>query len=302
MSKRLTTEQFITKSLSKHNNDYSYSKSVYIDEKTKVLIVCKSHGDFYQLPAVHYRSGCPSCGLIVRYNLRKNNQQEILNRFNDKYKNRFDYSKVEYVKMKLKVLITCNLHKFEFLQTPERHLISKTGGCPLCNSIGKGRLSTSSFIEKSILLYNNKYDYSEVDYLKSNKKVNIICKYHGVFSMTPNSHLNGRGCVKCNRNGGIMENIWLDRFNIHKDYRQYKIDKFYVDGVDLENNIVYEFNGDFWHGNPNIYNVDEVNRVNGVKFGELYEKTIKREDSLRKLGYEVISIWESDFKKETNIL
>ncbi len=65
---------------------------------------------------------------------------------------------------------------------------------------------------------------------------------------------------------------------IPKDYRQYKIDKFYVDGINLDENIIYEFNGDFWHGNPNIYKGDDINKVNGIKYGELYKKTIERED------------------------
>ena len=253
MSKRLTTQEFILKSTSKHGNRYDYSNTEYVSEKSLISINCLEHGIFYQLPSVHYRSGCPTCGIIKRINLRKNNIDELLNKFNIKHNFKYDYSKVDYVKMKEKVIITCKEHNIEFLQTPEKHLSSKTGGCVKCNSIGKGKLTTLQFIEKSDILHNSKYDYSKLKYLDSNTKVTIVCKEHGDFTMTPNSHLNGRGCSKCNRNGGILENIWLDSFGIHKDYRQYKIDKFYVDGINLDENIIYEFNGDFWHGNPNIY-------------------------------------------------
>lgn len=302
MSKRLTTQEFILKSTSKHGNRYDYSNTEYVSEKSLISINCLEHGIFYQLPSVHYRSGCPTCGIIKRINLRKNNIDELLNKFNIKHNFKYDYSKVDYVKMKEKVIITCKEHNIEFLQTPEKHLSSKTGGCVKCNSIGKGKLTTLQFIEKSDILHNSKYDYSKLKYLESNTKVTIVCKEHGDFTMTPNSHLNGRGCSKCNRNGGILENIWLDSFGIHKDYRQYKIDKFYVDGINLDENIIYEFNGDFWHGNPNIYKGDDINKVNGIKYGELYKKTIEREECLKSLGYKIVSIWESDFKKINNRL
>lgn len=42
-----------------------------------------------------------------------------------------------------------------------------------------------------------KYDYSNVDYINNHTKVRIICPKHGEFLQTPNSHLSGKGCPKC---------------------------------------------------------------------------------------------------------
>ena len=42
---------------------------------------------------------------------------------------KYDYSKVEYVKSKEKVTIICLEHG-EFLQTPQKHLFGQ--GCPIC--------------------------------------------------------------------------------------------------------------------------------------------------------------------------
>lgn len=54
------------------------------------------------------------------------------------------------------------------------------------------------FIEKSIKIHGNKYDYSEVNYKTALIKVNIICYIHGVFSKTPNKHISRKqGCPKC---------------------------------------------------------------------------------------------------------
>ena len=58
---------------------------------------------------------------------------------------------------------------------------------------------TLNFIKKATKIHFNKYDYSKVEYQKSNIKICIICKEHGEFWQTPNTHLRGRSCPKCAR-------------------------------------------------------------------------------------------------------
>ena len=59
---RMTTEEFIKKSIDVHDNFYSYTKSKYTNSRTKIIITCKEHGDFNQLPLNHFKgSGCPDC-------------------------------------------------------------------------------------------------------------------------------------------------------------------------------------------------------------------------------------------------
>lgn len=57
--------------------------------------------------------------------------------------------------------------------------------------------STSEFIEKSIKIHGNKFDYSKVEYIGSHIKVCIICPEHGEFYQPPTNHLSGNGCPKC---------------------------------------------------------------------------------------------------------
>ena len=52
------------------------------------------------------------------------------------------------------------------------------------------------FINKSILLYGNKYDYSKVTYINSITKIKIICPKHGMFEQEPRKFLK-IGCLKC---------------------------------------------------------------------------------------------------------
>ena len=69
-----------------------------------------------------------------------------------------------------------------------------------------------------------------------------------------------------------------------------------VDGVDYENNTIYEFNGGYYHGNPEIFNTNELNKTTSKIFGELYKNTLEKEKILREAGYNFISIWEKDYK------
>tara|TARA_R110000824_G_scaffold222785_3_gene410568 strand:+ start:2157 stop:4322 length:2166 start_codon:yes stop_codon:yes gene_type:complete len=71
-----------------------------------------------------------------------------------------------------------------------------------------------------------------------------------------------------------------------------------ADGYCKENNTIYEFNGDFWHGNPAKYESEDINPKNGKTFGELYMKTVVKENVLKSMGFNVVSIWETEFDKE----
>ena len=70
-----------------------------------------------------------------------------------------------------------------------------------------------------------------------------------------------------------------------------------VDGWCKSTNTIYEFHGDYWHGNPEKYNSEEMNSTAKKTFGELYDKTCKREDLIRSLGFKLVVIWESDWNR-----
>ena len=57
-----TTEQFINKATSTHDDRYDYTKTIYTNAKTPVKITCRLHGDFHQLSSNHFAgAGCPEC-------------------------------------------------------------------------------------------------------------------------------------------------------------------------------------------------------------------------------------------------
>lgn len=55
-------DTFIKSAISVHGDKYDYSKVEYINNYSPVCIVCKKHGDFYQIPHNHLQGkGCPKC-------------------------------------------------------------------------------------------------------------------------------------------------------------------------------------------------------------------------------------------------
>lgn len=61
-TKQKNTDLFVEKAKAIHGDKYDYSKTCYTAAKEKVLITCKSHGDFYQLASGHLSGyGCKHC-------------------------------------------------------------------------------------------------------------------------------------------------------------------------------------------------------------------------------------------------
>lgn len=76
--KGLNTQSFAEMASKVHNNNYSYTNSIFRGHLVPVSIDCKLHGEFFQSPANHLRGqGCPYCknkteGIILKF-LRDNN-------------------------------------------------------------------------------------------------------------------------------------------------------------------------------------------------------------------------------------
>jgi hypothetical protein len=281
---KLNKIKFCEKSNNIHNNKYDYSMVDYVNNKTNVKIICKIHGEFEQTPANHFiGQGCSLCS-----GNKNSNTLEFIEKSNNTHNNKYDYSLVEYKNSHIKVKIICKEHGI-FEQLTTIHIGGS--GCSHCSDNKKS--NTLEFIKRSNNTHNNKYDYSMSEYNNSHTKVKIICEKHGIFNQKPYKHYNGRGCPECGVKFGVKENRWLDKLGIVN--RQVKIGKYIVDGYDKTTNTIYEFNGDYWHGNPNKYKHDDINNVLDITFGELYNKTINRKKYLINKGYNVISIWESDF-------
>jgi len=100
MPKIINTKDIIESFVLKHKNKYDYSLVNYKSAKIKVIIICKTHGEFFQAPSHHKMgNGCPTCSNISNgiYFTKNNN---IIKDLIIKHKNKYDYSLVKYTKSK----------------------------------------------------------------------------------------------------------------------------------------------------------------------------------------------------------
>jgi hypothetical protein len=241
-------ESFIKKSNLIHNSKYDYSKSIYVNNLTPLIIQCNLHGEFSLSPEEHIsvERGCPKC---KRHKL---SQIEVLERFKIKHKNKYKYPDFKYNTVYDSIQIKCEIHGI-FKQKITTHLNGH--GCPKC---GKENIKKSpqSFIERSKVIHHNKnYDYTITNYKHSQEKVNIICPKHGVFSQIARDHLLGMGCWECsveNREKTssyekhIIEfiNSVDPKIKIHPSY---SINRKEIDIYLPDFKLGIEFNGNYWH-------------------------------------------------------
>lgn len=302
--KRLTQEKFIMKAMNVHGEKYNYSLVVIDGASIKIPILCSSHGIFYQKPSDHLQGyGCIDCG-----GKRKKTTNEFIKQAKNIHKEKYEYKNSNYKSNKIKIEIFCVSCQKSFLQTPDAHLRGQ--GCHFCKEKKKGfelfNEAKTTFLEKIIKLHGKLYDYTHTIYAGSQKRIIVKCNNcNKLFKITPNNHLKGEGCNFCS--GGPIsksETRWLNSLNILEENRQYPIkinNKTYkVDGFCSKTNTIYEFLGDYWHGNPKKFNQEKINLCNKKSFGELYQETINRIELFEKNGYKVVYIWENDYQKIKN--
>ena len=181
--------------------------------------------------------------------------------------NKYDYSKVIYNNVKSKVNIICPKHG-EFEQTPHHHITRKQG-CPNCRYENVSRLTRGNineFIIKANKIHENKYGYSLVDYINRKTKVKIICPIHGEFEQTPDNHLNGQTCGKCNGLNKTNNEFIVKANKIH----QYKYNYSLVEYINRKTKIkiICPIHGEFkqlpyahenGHGCPKCFGLNKTN-------------------------------------------
>lgn len=127
------TEEFIKKAIKVHGlGTYGYSMVEYINNHTKVKIICFIHGVFEQTPNNHLFFGCKKCADEKNgINHRMDTETFIKKAQEEHGLNTYDYSKSIYTKANELIIIKCHLHGF-FKQMAYKHLDGR--GCPHCKS------------------------------------------------------------------------------------------------------------------------------------------------------------------------
>lgn len=123
-------------------------------------------------------------------------------------------------------------------------------------------------------------------------------------SLRKSFEINSDGrCLQSNIANKLIESI-VSYLKIKK----YKIEK-YVYDKDSNHGYSYdfcykkkiiEFQGDYWHCNPKIYNGDFYHKVKQLTAKDIWDKDKEKSEIANKFGYEVIHIWESDYREDPN--
>jgi hypothetical protein len=208
-----TQEQFLIDAKKAHGDIYDYSKVKYVGNKNKVIIICKEHGEFSQIPNGHTAGkGCRKCADAVNSKNYSHGKNGFVIKSNLKHNNKYDYSKVEYKNNKSRVIIICPIHG-EFKQIAADHLHGY--GCQKCgyefvgkhnsiisknNPTGNG-YRDSYWYEKS--LTSNRFDSYKVYLVKFYNEDEVFYKIGKSFRTTK-IRLNG---IKVKYNAEVIKEI-----------------------------------------------------------------------------------------------
>ena len=182
MSKRKTPEEYLKeckeRGLDLPIEDY---KGTHIKIKHK----CKHNHIYEQTPSHHLKGqGCPICN---------GNQKKAPKQYYNECKEKgLDLPIENYKNAHTRIKHKCNKGHI-YKQTPNNHLNGQ--GCPICLGI--------------IKMNNKSYYYNECkekgldlpieNYKNAHTKIKHKCtKCGNIYKQTPNSHLTGRACPKCN--------------------------------------------------------------------------------------------------------
>lgn len=189
MPRKLTQEEFVTKSIEKHGYKYSYDKVIYTGSRNKVTIICPIHGEFTMEPRMHlYGRGCPKCGMSY-------STEEFIQKAQQIHGDKYDYSKVNYIRTDQDVEIICKKCNKSFFQKPYKHL--QKHGCPRCNQ-SHGETEIESFLDLKSIKYIKQHKITGNFRNRTNIYVdfyipeyNIFIEYNGEQHYVPIEHFGG---------------------------------------------------------------------------------------------------------------
>lgn len=190
--------------------DFSEARESYVGLSKSIKLYCTAAGCNRTLckttPSKFLDTkGCPNCAKTGSSLLK------FLRKAEEIHGDRYIYNLVDYVNSTTHVKIICRIHGI-FEQSPISH--TQGSNCRKCS--GKYSPTTLEWIEMAREKHGEKYDYSEVAYIKNNQEIKIICPFHkhvhpnGVFLQKPKAHLKSKtGCRDCAGNQPRTVDDWI---------------------------------------------------------------------------------------------
>ena len=309
----------------------------YIDWNTPIWHYCLIHWRSFEATPMEIlysktRKGCLECSGIILWTYQRLQGAISEIKFPDgslKFlllTSEDDFNK-NYKGNKTRIRLKCLLDGYEW-ETNINNLISGGNGCKRCSGQEEW-----TYLRLQVAISALKYpdgslvctlEMSETDFIKAyekngiNTKIDVRCainKDH-IWSPRLNDLINNKtGCPNCKTIGYSKAEIeWLEfvirtegiviQYKYSKE-GQFKINGRFVDGYCKETNTIYQFHGDYWHGNPAKYDQNKSHpryKEKGLTYGDKYKETLIKDQELRDQGYNVVVMWESEWKDLKKII
>lgn len=237
---------FLARAKFKFDGRYQYDRSSWTGANRKISIHCPEHGWFKQVAYDHLRfNGCYRCANnAMGQRFKERSLQSFMKRSSKIHNGKYEYDFSTWNGMSEKLKIKCQTHGW-FEQIPHDHL--RATGCTSCGHelAGlRGRLTEKDIIQRFRKTHGDKYDYNNLNYTISSKKLTITCKIHGDFKQDLNAHERGDGCPKCGkRHRWTTEEFVANSIEIHGDKYTYEKSKY--KGSVAPITITCKIHGDF---------------------------------------------------------
>jgi hypothetical protein len=186
-----------------HSSKFNYEHITYEGIKTKVELICGTHGSFTISLEKHCDGdGCPMCSRLTSAKTKiANAKTNFINIVNKRFKNnkKLDFSKFDYINSRTVGEIICSIHG-SFFRTP--NALSQVRDCPKCSNKKVAQKKNSFILDEILDACNTKhkkfYIYSKIEEYKNSSTISdVICPKHGVFNINLYAHSKGRKCPKC---------------------------------------------------------------------------------------------------------
>jgi len=172
--------------------------------------------------------------------------EEFIEKAKKIHGDKYDYSKVNYVRSSEKVCIICPDHG-EFWQIANCHLQGQN--CPKCsaiNRINSLKCSQEELISRFRKIHGNLYEYDFSNYTTINGYLDIKCLKHNYwFKQKTSHHLSGHGCPICFSGKKMTtEEFIIKAREVHGNTYDYS--KVVYNGKDIPVEIICPSHGSFW--------------------------------------------------------
>ena len=249
--KELTLDTFKNRMHELYGDKYTFVWSDFNNKQSMIRFICKEHGEQRRsVTGLSDGKGCAYCnGKFYPPDWIKN--ARAVHGEKCEYDESLPPQRVSDI-----IRYKCPVHGWQ--ETRYDCHVLQGCGCALCAGV-QNKLPTEyrkqRWIERCRKKFNDRFDYSQFEYVDNDTKGTIICReHHCSFITDPWTHLRGSGaCPLCSSSKGeALIRTWLENNNVKFDTqyklpnenmfckRQYLLADFYLPDL----NLIIEMNGE----------------------------------------------------------